>query len=234
MPVDTRKGRKSDSSSGDSSVRSAVDATKTELLNELHKIHNALNALQTKMSDVEGSLLKVLETQKRQDMEIKYLKEDVIKIKESHDNILAEIENRDRRKPNLIISGIQEKEDGSADERKRWDLSRVKALFSALGSFTDDIISNMHRIGRVNSSKPRLLKIVCKDTDSKRSLLFKAKNLRKVHEFKNIYINPDLTPVQQAQNRQLREELSLRRNLGEEVMIQHGKIVQMSSKQNFR
>ena len=67
------------------------------------------------------TLCRVLETQKRQETEIQVLKEDVSKMKENYDNIIAEVESRDRRKTNLILSGLPEKEDGTADERKQSD-----------------------------------------------------------------------------------------------------------------
>ena len=141
IPTETRKGRRSDTSADDVSLRSVLDATKIELMNELRNIHSTLNALQSKICNVEGTLLKVLETQKRQDAEIQNLKEDVLKIKENHTNILAEFENRDRRKTNLILSGFPEKEDGTADERKDWDLLRVQKLFSALDDSKTDVVS---------------------------------------------------------------------------------------------
>ena len=75
------------------------------------------------MCGVEGTLLKVLETQKRQDDEIKKLKEDVLKMEENHTSIIAEIEDRDRRKANLIVSGLQEMKEGTVEERRKWDLA---------------------------------------------------------------------------------------------------------------
>ena len=136
--------------------------------------------------------MQVLETQRRQDFEIKTLKEDVLEIKEENANIMKEFEDRERRRPSLILSGMQEKEDGSVEERTRWDAERVDhTLLQDLGNFKNNIIASIHRIGKVNSGKPRLLKIVCKDVDSKRSLLYKAKDLRGVYT--RVYLNPDLT-----------------------------------------
>lgn len=229
----TRKGRKSDDSTEDVSLRSAIDTTKAELLKELKNISGTLNDLQSKLCAVEDTLQRVLETQKRQDTEIKALKEDVTKIKENYDNIIAEVESRDRRKTNLILSGLPEKEEGTADERKQCDLLTVQTLFSTLDNSKTDVVSGVYRIGRMTSSRPRLLKVICNTFESKRSLLSKSKNLRNMTQYKNVYMNPDLTPQQQMQNKQLREELRRRRNLGEDVIIQHGKIVDKGSAQNF-
>lgn len=231
-----RKGAKSDSTPEDETLfRSALDAVKKEILKELKTVSSALSTLQTKMCDIEGTLLKVLETQKRQDAEIENLKEDVLRIKESQVNLLAEIEERERRKSNLVISGLQEKEDGSVEERKQWDLAKVQAMFSDLDDTKAGahVISNTFRVGKINSSKPRLLKVVCASVDTKRTMLLKAKNLRRKEEYKSVYINQDLTLAQQAQNRQLREELRWRRSRGEDVINRHGAIVQRVPRQNF-
>jgi len=230
----TRKGRKSDAFTEDVSLRSAIDNTKAELMKELKNISDTLNVLQTKICTVEDTLQRVLETQKRQETEIQVLKEDVSKMKENYDNIIAEVESRDRRKTNLILSGLPVKEDGTADERKQSDLITVQTLFTTLDSSKTDAVSAVYRIGKMTSSRPRLLKVVCNTFESKRSLLSKSKSLRNITQFKNVYINPDLTPLQQMQNKQLREELRRRRNLGEDVTIQHGKIVQKASAQNFQ
>ena len=229
----TRKGRKGDDLSEDLSLRSAIDVTKAELMKELKNINSTLNTLQSKISDVDNTLQKVLETQKMQDAEIKVLKEDVLSIKANYDNILAEFEDRDRRKANLILSGLPEKEDGTLEQRKEKDLSTVKALFSALDSSKVDAVSAVFRIGKLTSSRPRLLKVICRNTESKRALLSKSKDLRNMDQYKNVYMNPDMTPLQQAQNKKLREELRAKRNLGEDVTIRHGKVVTKNSAQNF-
>ena len=227
-----RKGCKSDFSGDGSSFHHALETVKVDILDELKNVTKVLDCLQTKMCEVEGTILRVLETQRKQEEEIKALKEDIQRMKDDNTNILAEIEDRDRRKANLIVSGLQEMEEGSVEERKQWDLAKVQALFSHLEDKEEPSagVSNTFRIGRINSSKPRLLKVVCATAEFKRSLLLKAKSLRENTEYKHVYVNPDLTPSQQAQNKQLREELRRRRNLGEEVIIRHGAIVR---KPNF-
>lgn len=231
-----RKGSKGgdNCAADDLTLRSAIDAIKFDLMKELKTISGTLNSLQNKINDVENTLQEVLKTQRTQDAEMKNLKQEVLIMKENYDNILAEVENRERRKTNLIISGLPETEVGSADERKENDLSIVKSLFSKIDNSKDKIVSAVFRIGKMTSSRPRLLKVVCSDAESKRSLLSKSKDLRNLHQYKNVYINPDLTPLQQAQNKKLREELKARRNLGEDVTIRHGKIVSKISEQNFQ
>jgi hypothetical protein len=144
------------------------------------------------------------------------------------------MEERDRRKANLIVSGIVEKEDGTVVERKQHDKAKVETLLQNLCDFNSTVITSVNRIGKVNSSKPRLLKIVCGNIETKLSLLRKAKELRRISSFKGVYLNPDQTPMQQKESKRLREELRRRRALGEDVLIQRGKIVERQTIQNFR
>lgn len=224
MP-ETRKGSKGEISPDDA-LRLLLDSHKTELLNEIRKMQGTLVTLQTKMNDVEGALCKVLETQRKQDLEISALKEDMLRMREENENIMNEMEDRERRKSNLIISGVQEKEDGSVEERRCWDKEKVETLLHDLGDFDSSIVAHIHRLGKVNSRKPRLLKIICKDSDTKRSVLHRAKDLRGMPGYDRIFVNSDLTPAQQMKEKSLREDLRRRRGLGQDVMIKRGKIVQ--------
>ena len=174
-------------------MRAMLDANKAEILNEMRKMQDILSLLQVKMNGVEDNLVKIAEAQKKQEREIKCLKEEVQMIKDDHANIMTEIEDRDRRKPNLIISGFPEMENGSDEEHKTWDAEKMETLFSDLCNFNNAVISSIHRIGNLKSQRPRLLKVVCRDEDSKRSLLHKAKNLRTMSRYNRVYLNPDLT-----------------------------------------
>ena len=229
---ETRKGNRGEVVN-EESLRVILDANKIELLNEMRKLQESLNLLQLKISNVDATLTKVLETQKAQDVEIKSLKEQVWGLSENYANIMNEVEERERRRPNLIVAGLQEKEVGSVEERKEWDSIKVDELFEELCNFEDSVVSSVYRIGKINSSRPRLLKIICRDVNSKRSLLSKSKYLRDSIDFKNVYLNPDLTPIQQKENKRLREELKARRDRGEDVFIRHGRIVEKGFRQNF-
>lgn len=253
MP-DTRKGSKGDVSMF-SGVRSELDGVKSELLSEMKKIQdmlftdltsarsellsemkkmqNMLLMLQSKITTFEGSLARVIETQGRQEAEIRSLKGDVLRLKEEKLEVFDEFEDRERRKPNLIISGIPEQHNGSVEERQNWDALRINSLLRDLGNFNEDIVTNTYRIGKSNSRGPRLLKVVCCNADEKRAVLLKAKELRRMEEYSRVFINSDLTPAQQVKNKALREDLKRRRGLGEDVVIQRGKIVKRGSLSNF-
>ena len=222
------------SSTSVASLRSALDSTKSDILTELRLIQQSLSNLDAKVKGVEQTLSAVLETQKRQDAEMKILKADIQRLKEEKIDVFDEIEDRNWRRTNLILTGLPESEQGSVDERRKSDTGVVETLFEALiTDFNCDAITKVHRIGKVNSPKPRLLRIVCRDVQTKRSLLLKAKNLRTKPEYAKVFLNPDLTPTQQKESKRLREELKRRRRLGEDATIRYGKIVTKQSSQNF-
>lgn len=62
--------------------------------------------------------------------------------------MLDEMEDRLRRKKSLIISGIPEQTEGSAEERIETDKTTVEDLPVNLSELSDDDISRIHRIGR--------------------------------------------------------------------------------------
>ncbi len=57
-----------------------------------------------------------------------------------------------------------------------------------------------------DKTKPSLIKVVLPDTDSKIEVYKNVKKLRKISDLKNVYVNPDLTPIQQAIRKKLLEE----------------------------
>lgn len=229
MP-ETRKGSKGEIQC-DESLRLILENNKLELLNEMKKINASLDFIRNKVNKVEDTLTMVLETQAKQDLEIKRLKEEMAIVRESHADILNEVADRDRRKNNLIIAGLPERDDGTVDDRRKWDMESVEKLFRELCNLNADIVSGIHRIGRVNSNRPRLLKVICRDVDSKISLLRKSRDLKKSQEFMNVYVNSDLTPAQRMDSKRLREEWKARRGRGEDVIIRNGRVIERS--QNF-
>ena len=61
--------------------------------------------------------------------------------------------------------------------------------------------------------------------DIRTSLLQHAKNLRRTELFKDIYVRPDLTSTEIAQNKIIVADLKERRSAGEDVVIRSGKVV---------
>lgn len=152
---------------------------------------------------------------------------------ESLETTINEISDRKGRCNNIIISGLQEKEAGSLDERRENDTDIVRSMFKFLDNSREYDVRSAQRIGRLNPNKPRLLKVELNDVTQRNNILKNARSLRR-SSWDSVYINPDYTEMQRVQNRKLREELKSRRNSGEDVVLYRGKIVKKPSASNFR
>ena len=107
-------------------------------------------------------------------------------------------------------------------------------LASIIGVDNLDIVE-VKRLGNSQTTKPRILRVKCGDLMTKQQLLSNAKKLRHHENFKGIYVNPDLTKLQQSYFKKLREELTARRKNKEDVIIRGVKIVRRNSdSQNFQ
>ena len=215
----------------------SLNEIKSEIISsfkeELRQVTSKLDTLINRIQSVENTIASILKTQERQGYEIDSLKEALTKVNEEKLSIFDELEDRDRRKRNLIVSGLHEMEDGSIEERKQSDKSKINHIFHNLTKWDGHMATSISRIGKQRSEGSRILKIVCEDEKVKWEILGRAKLLRKMPTFQNVYINPDLTPKQQDEAKKLRMELRLRRDEGEDVIIRRGKIVRKSPPQNF-
>lgn len=150
------------------------------------------------------------------------------------EDTLWEAEQRLKRRKFVIVSGLSEQSSGSIDERRNADVQAIQALASTIGlqSFYPKEVT---RIGRIEASRPRLLRFKCSNTEERVTLLKKSRDLRNSVDFKNVYLNPDQTKIQREKSRLLRLQLKERRNAGEDVFIKQGKIITSSSAtQNFQ
>ena len=145
---------------------------------------------------------------------------------------IREAEERTRRRKYLIVSGAQESGTGTLEERKQHDRELVKDLFREIGVH-DFHPEGIHRIGPIQSAKPRLLRFKCSDQEERSECLRKSKLLRNSPKFAGVYVNPDYTKAQRTKNIELRKELKARRNAGEKVVIRHGCIINPGYNQGF-
>jgi len=59
-----------------------------------------------------------------------------------------------------------------------------------------------------------------------------ARKLHKIEEFRNVYVNPDLTQKERIAQKELRQELAQQKAAGEkDIYIRKGPIVHKSSKE---
>ena len=170
-------------------------------------------------------------------MEVKQLREDHENLRVRFDDTLEvtmnEISDRQSRQANLIISGIQEKEDGSLEERREQDAEVMWSIFQFLDCSGVLEVKNIQRIGRLSSNRPRLLKVELGNSSQRNAILRNVRLLRR-SSWDFVYINPDFTEKERVHNRKMRDELKARRNSGEDVVLYRGKIVPKMQTTNFR
>ena len=154
-----------------------------------------------------------------------------VSVNEVKSQVLEEVASRETRRNNLVIFGIPEKMEGSIQERTAFDMDHLKGLLAELDC-SGLRFKSVQRIGRSNARGPRLLRLRCENEGKKMSILRSAKYLRTSKSFPRVFINPDLTPLQQKEQKELRQDVRQRRAAGENVRIRHGKIVS-SDDQDF-
>ena len=219
-----------------SDIKQLIDTSKNEIISFVNEKFDSLNTTLSLLTDrvqkIEDKLTAVDDVGKRNKEEIEELKDGMDFIRELLPvQILREVEERNFKRPNLVLSGISELSSGSVDERKSHDETVVNNISNDLNINISGHF-RCFRIGKPGSERPRLLKVVFTSMEDKMNLLRKGKMLRKSERFRQVYINPDLTILQRENNRSLREELKRRREAGEQVMIRGDKVVELRE-QNF-
>jgi len=132
---------------------------------------------------------------------------------------VSEVMEREKRKNNLVIFGIEETNDEMATK------DRLKVIVNAL-ELEESKIKYVGRVGRyVEGSRARIVRVECNDSETKRKFLKGANKLKTMEGFNNIYISLDLTKIQQAQDKLLREKLKEHRLVHKEAKINNGEVV---------
>jgi hypothetical protein len=121
---------------------------------------------------------------------------------------ITELMEREKRRGKLVMMGIPEGDAGGDGEDIIRDviqglMQEVKVEFTVIG-----------RIGR-KGEKARPVRIGVDDMGHRRRLLARARMLRGINGFEAIYIVPDLTRIQQLEDKKIREEIKARRLAGE-------------------
>lgn len=229
-------------------IRDLIEKSRTEILNTVAQQNakfqalcdsflNRLEDLEQKNSQLEAKCVSLISSQEK---EIKSLRNDIQIITNelsSRDDELplnelaSEIALRHEKRKNLVLAGIPEVRNGDHKERCDEDRQTTISILSYLNCQASEII-DVSRIGKFSEYRPRLIRIKCKTRDSRTNILKCSKQLRQSANYKNVFINPDLSKIQRDHDKRLREELKVRRNRGEDVKIERGKVVLSNSKQS--
>lgn len=128
-------------------------------------------------------------------------------------NIVSELKQRQDKEKNMVIYGVDEKEDENEDNPDNITAGvALSRLFSgALGCEDPPEPVKSFRLGkrREAGEKPRPLKIFMQSTEDRELILKNAPELRTIereHEFGRVYIRADLTLMQRQELQKTREQ----------------------------
>ena len=121
---------------------------------------------------------------------------------------IGSVMDSERRKLNVVIHNLPECEPTEDNSREQLDMinfeeTMKKALSLRVRS------SKCFRVGKKREGHPRLLIVTLQDMETKMELLRSASQLRKEPEWRNIFINPDLTPAEREVNKRVKTETGI-------------------------
>jgi hypothetical protein len=134
---------------------------------------------------------------------------------------MMEMMEREKKRENIIIRGIQ----ASTEIKERREVEKV---FEELIPEVGIKYEIMGRIGRLEQLVARPLRVHIQDSEHRRRLLNRGKQLKTAEDevLKKIYLAPDLTRMQQEEDKKLRDKLKeLRNNGSKNIKITKGEIV---------
>jgi len=124
-------------------------------------------------------------------------------------SLVTEQKRKKKRQMNVIMHNLEESNATDGPARKQDDIKKCLSVFQThLGLSVS--ITNAFRLGK-RSQKPRLLKISLSSTKDKASILNSKTKLRSTsnpHNIRNLFITPDLTPLEQKKHKALRQQLA--------------------------
>jgi len=134
-----------------------------------------------------------------------------------------EIEERLNRRSSVVFFGVKESDSADVQDRIRHDSEMLENLLKTL-KIEDDVSKfRIRRIGMPSPGKTRLMHVKCEDIDTRNEVLRNRTQLKYMDE--KVFVQPDMTKLQQRIAKNLRLELKQRRSRGENVIIRNHQIV---------
>lgn len=204
-------------------IKEAKDEIITVLKEDLNSVKEKLESLTSRITDVEATVTSIQKSHAKIISEIETVKKETLSACEASCKMtMSEIDGRLSRMNNIVIRGLPEV-DGTVSERIRHDLDSVQKIMHVIEPNASIAVSDAKRLGKPSKDRARLLRVSLPSGCCKQQILRKARSLRNT-SFKDVFIQPDLTKVQQAVERDLRKELVDRRQRGEDVVIFGGEV----------
>lgn len=208
-----------------------ADLTKV-FKDEIKVVLDRMAAIENRIDSFEASLSSLRLTQESHSQKIMEITKGLANMaSELPTSILDEVEQRMHRRDKIVVSGIKELHSNDIEDRKSHDVKEIETLFEKL-ELNDVTPLKIHRIGKINNAKTRLIRVQLENEKSKHKVLASARSLSKISEYRGVYINPDRTQIQQLQDAHLRRELKERRGKNENVIIYRGRVINKSELSN--
>ena len=118
---------------------------------------------------------------------------------------IGEINDRERRKLNIIIYNVEESKSDDLDERKKHDLKEANDLVKEIGVHDKVNISRPVRLFKSkkpeHANKPRPLRVMVESEEQRRLILQGLKNVEegKKSKLKTIFMKRDMTPLERQE-----------------------------------
>lgn len=222
-------------------IRTMLDNLKDDIIRSFtglfESLDKKLDSLERRIDNLENKLAPLQAEQEKQATELACMKGEIEQIKHytTHE-LMSEFQERQRRNKNVVLTGVIEAAGGHPPERQAHDMHEVEKIFETMG-LPNAAIKDTTRIGRSLSGRARLLRVALYDEELKVRILKNARLLRSNAKYKQVFVNPDRTPSEQAHFSDMWKKLKEMKSRGRDVVIYRGKIVERDSirqQQNFR
>lgn len=171
------------------------------------KLGNDINSLKAAIISLEDKLNEIKRNTPHQTKAIPDLEE-----------VIGEINERNKRKNNLIIFGITEENILSRNDRMKSEETKVHEILHFLvPEFPKPDHNRLRRLGKYNvsSSRPRPLRITLNNENEVAKFIKNARKLKESDVYKSFSISYDKTPKQIEYYKQCQIELESRKDKGE-------------------
>jgi hypothetical protein len=183
-----------------------------------NKMNRQFQAVSKRQDEMEEKMENNLRDTRQNSQEIERLREELNKMKsaletereEKNDMLGEELRDRETRRNNLIIHGLQEVDQNiNPRERIEKDKQLCGELLLAIGSRTRaGDLCFCRRVGeRGREARPMVIGL--RSEEEKRNILDRAADLRKTR-FSNVSVGPDMTRMQRRAEDQLAKEVEKR------------------------
>jgi hypothetical protein len=139
---------------------------------------------------------------------------DVVRSKNRLQKEFKETQGQIQRERNIIIKGVGEED----------HILKVTHILLAVG-VNEEMVESMAKIGEKKDGKKRPWRVTLKEKKVVFETLRKKKMLNEEAEFMDIFIERDLTRMEQKMEYELRQEVKKRRNQNEFCYIRNGEVV---------